>query len=247
MGYVKKKAEEAADNPFRTAANIGTFGTYGYAEDAAKGPLKGLEGAWNDISGKSGADAAAEAARLQAAGGDKALAENMRQFNIGQENLAPWLKAGKGALDEQQSLMGLNGDSAGAMRTLQNSPGYQFRLSQGQKSLDAGLAARGGMGSGKSLVAGNIFNQDNASSEYGNRLNQLAGLSGTGQSTAGQLGQLGANYATNQGNIYTGVANAQGAAGIAGANSRQSGLLGVLNLAANGAGSYYGEQGKKTA
>jgi hypothetical protein len=156
----------------------------------------------------------------------------MRQFDIGQKNLAPWLAAGTTALGEQQKLMGLNGDSAGAMRSLQSSPGYQSRLLAGQRSNTAGLSARGGMGSGKSLVAGNMFNQDFASSEYGNRLNQLAGLSGTGQATANTMGNLGAQFGQNQGNIYTGVANAQGAAGIAGANARQSGLIGLGTIGA---------------
>jgi hypothetical protein len=224
-------------------ANVATGGGYAMAtgdtgslaspEGAVGNTLKGVEGAWNTISGKSAEEAAKEAARLQAAGGDKALAENMRQFDIGQQNLAPWLTAGRGALAEQQALMGMGGDAAGAMRSLQSSPGYQARLLQGQRGLAAGIGARGGMGSGKALTAGSIFNQDYASNEYGNRLNQLAGLAGTGQATAGTMSGLGANYAQQQGNIYTGVANAQGAAGMAGANARQSGLLGLFGAGAS--------------
>lgn len=242
MGYFDERVNSAINDPFSAFANAATFGSYGVAADTLKpghvggNVLSGLEGAWNDLSGKTGADAAAEAARLQAAGGDRALAENMRQFNIGQENLAPWLKAGKGALGEQQALMGMGGDTAGQMRALQSAPGYTSRLLAGNQSNAANISARGGMGSGKALVAGNMFNQDYASNEYGNRLNQLAGISGTGQSTAGQMGSLGSQYGQNQGNIMMGVANAQGAAGIAGANSRQSGLLGLANLGARAYG-----------
>jgi hypothetical protein len=232
--------DSVTKDPWRAAAAIGTGGqseiSGAGAATAQGGPvsgvLKGAEGVWNTISGKNAEDAAKEAARLQAAGGDKALAENMRQFDISQQNLAPWLTAGRGALAEQQTLMGMGGDSAGALRALQSSPGYQQRLLQGQRGLAAGIGARGGMGSGKALTAGSIFNQDYASNEYGNRLNQLAGLAGTGQSTATTMGGLGANYAQQQGNIYTGVANAQGAAGMAGANARQSGLLGMLGAGA---------------
>lgn len=224
--------DDIVRDPVRLGAAVATMG----ASEVARPILQQGEGVWNTLSGKDAADAAEEAARLQAAGGDRALAENRRQFDIGQENLAPWLAAGRGALAEQQTLMGMGGDTAGAMRALQSTPGYQSRLLQGQRSNAAGLSARGGMGSGKSLVAGNMFNQEFASNEYGNRLNQLAALSGTGQSTANTMGGLGANYATQQGNIYTGVANAQGAAGMAGANARQSGLLGILNIGAKAYG-----------
>jgi hypothetical protein len=43
---------------------------------------------------------------------------------------------------------------------------------------------------------------------------------------------MGANYANNQGNLWTNNANAQGAAGMAGANARQSGLWNGINLGA---------------
>lgn len=198
--------------------------------------LPGTKQAWDDITGKSGADAAERAAALQQAAADRATAENARQFDIGQANLAPWLKSGRKALAEQEALMGLGGDTSGMMRALQASPGYQARLLQGQRALQASQAAGGGLGSGKALTAASEYNQDYAANEYGNRLNQLAGLSGTGQSTASTMGGLGANYAMNQGNIWTGMANAQGAAGMAGANARQSGLLGVLNLGARAYG-----------
>jgi hypothetical protein len=187
------------------------------------------EGIIDPLTGKAAADAADRAAALSATATDRATAENARQFDIGQANLAPWLDAGKGALTAQQSLMGLNG-TTDTLAELQNDPGYQFRLNQGQKSLDAGLAARGGMGSGKSLTAGIDYNQGFASQEYSNRLNQLAGLSGTGQTTGTQMANNGMNFANNQGSLWTNNANMQGAAGIAGANARQSGLFGLGTL-----------------
>lgn len=201
------------------AASVATFGATNWAP-----PLI------NSLTGKDAADAAERAALLQGNSTDRATAENARQFDIGQQNLAPWLSAGKQALGEQQTLLGLNGDSSGALRSLQSSPGYQFRLNQGKKQLNAGLSARGGMGSGKSLVAGTNYNQDYAATEYGNRLNQLAGVANTGQTTGNTLGQMGSNYAQNQGNLWANNANAQGAAGIAGANARQSGISNIAKL-----------------
>ena len=174
-------------------------------------------------------NAASDAADLQAGAANRGYGLSERQFNIGQQNLAPWLRAGRAALDEQTALMGLGGDSAGALRSLQTSPGYQFRLNQGQNQLNSGLAARGGMGSGKGMAAGQRFAQGFASNEYGNRLAQLGGVQTQGLQTGNTLANLGSNYAVNQGNLLTGAANAQGAAGIAGANATQSGILGGLN------------------
>lgn len=196
------------------------------------------------VVGAWGADRQARAARSAAEGqqraADLSLEELRRQYNISQSNLAPWMRAGRLALSEQQALMGLGGDTEAAMRTLQNSPGYQSRLQQGQRSLEGGLAARGGMGSGRSATAAAGWNQDYASNEYANRLNQLAGLSGTGQSTATGLGTQGMNYATGMGNIWQGNANAQGAAGIAGTNAWQSGILGGAQLGMN-ANNYFNQ------
>lgn len=157
---------------------------------------------------------------------DQALAETRRQFDIGQANVQPWLSAGKTALGSQLDLMGLpggtTGGSADQMAALQASPGYQFRLDQGRRGLDAGIAARGGMGSGKAATGVIDYNQNFASNEYGNRLNQLAGLSGTGQTQANQSFNQGMNYA---GQVGTGT--------LAGAAARQSGIFGAGNALSN--------------
>jgi len=187
--------------------------------------------------GAYGASQQSEAARRAAEGQQGAanlsLAELRRQYDISQSNLAPWLRAGTRALAEQEALMGLGGDTAGSLAALRSSPGYQARLQQGERSLAGSSAARGGMGSGKAMTAAAGWGQDYASNEYANRLNQLAGLSGTGQSTAGSLAGLGQNYAQGMGNIWQNAANVQGAAGIQGANAWQSGILGGLGAGMN--------------
>lgn len=179
------------------------------------------------------ARAAQDAANAQMGYGNMSLAEMKRQFDLQQNNLAPWLRAGRKALTEQEALMGLGGDSDASLKALMNSPGYRFRLEEGNRGLAGSTAARGGMGSGKAMTAATQYGQNFASNEYGNRLNQLAGLSGTGQNTAMGMGQFGQNYAQGMGNIWQGMGNAQGAAGIAGANARQSGLLGGAQLGLN--------------
>ena len=231
------------------AGGIGGFMLGGPVGAAAGAGIGGALGGMFDPD-----TSAQDAARLQQEATDRATAENRRQFDIGQgnyrqaqENLAPWLQRGQRAGAEQEALMGLGGDQAGALRALQRSPGYQFRQTQGQRGMEAGLGARGGMGSGKALTAATQYGQDFASNEYGNRLSQLAGVSGSGQNAAmgqggflGQASQAGTQYAQNQGNLWTQNANAQGAAGMADANARRSSITGLANLGLSAYGAFGG-------
>lgn len=198
--------------------------------DLADGLTGGMA---SDLTGRTGQRAAENAARLQGAATDKAVAETKRQFDIGREDVAPWLAAGRKGLTKYQAALGLDGDQAAQLQELQSSPGYQFRLAQGQRGLNAGLAARGGMGAGKAMTAAQQYGQDYASNEYNNRLAQLANLSGVGQQMATGQQQAGAQYAGNLSNLWTQNANAQGAAGMAGANARQSGILGLIQAGTN--------------
>lgn len=183
-----------------------------WVSDNQSGLSSLLQGGASLWAGEQGAQAA-----------DKATAELRRQFDIGQANTQPWLQAGQKALGAQQDLMGLGaGGPEAQLSSLMASPGYQFRLGQGRRNLEASSAARGGMGSGKAGTAMQQYGQEFASNEYGNRLNQLAGLSGTGQTQAAQSMQAGMGYA---GDI--------GSASLAGSQARQSGILGAGTALSN--------------
>lgn len=135
------------------------------------------------------------------------------------------------------------------MEDYQADPGYQFRLSEGQKALNRAYGSKGKYFSGEAIKGLTGYNQDMASQEYQgaynryvnnqtNTYNRLAGISGTGQTAAGTLGNLGSNYASNVGNIAMSNANAQGAAGIAQSNAWSTGL----NNAAGNLAYYYGNK-----
>lgn len=112
-------------------------------------------------------------------------------------------------------------------------PGFEFRLSEGQKALDRSAAARGGLFSGETLKANDRYNQDFASNEFSNAYNRfqtnrttkynfLSNAAGGGQVAANNLANVGAQYAGNIGNAYqTGYGNA--------ANARASGYIGAAN------------------
>lgn len=130
----------------------------------------------------------------------------------------------------------------------QTDPGYQFRLSEGQKALERSEAARGGVQSGGTLKDLTQYNQDFASNEYQNAYNRfntnklntfniLSGTAGLGQRSASQVADLGKNTATqiadNTANGITGAGNATAAGYTNEANSINSGIQSLINLYAN--------------
>src|SRR5574343_172313 len=145
---------------------------------------------------------AQRAAELQAGAAEQAG----QQFTQAAE---PWRQQGLSALTAQNQLMGLGGESPEAqLAALINSPGYQFRLDQGNQAINRSAAAKGMLGSGNVLAELAKYGQGMASTEYGNRLSQLGNLSTQGMGQANLIGE-------NQGNATIGAANAR-ASGIPG-------------------------------
>lgn len=106
---------------------------------------------------------------------------------------------------------GQNQQDAFAM--FRNTPGYQFGLDEGAKTVQASAAARGGLNSGATLKALTKFGNDYADQQgYTPYMNRLAALSGMAQTSANTTGQLGQNYANQVGNNLqnAGQARAQG-------------------------------------
>lgn len=113
---------------------------------------------------------------------------------------------------------------------LQNEPGYQFGLQQGQRALDNKLASSGSYFSGAALKAASRYNQDYAGTKFNDAFNRdsanktraynfLSGAVGTGQNSAAMTGQAGAAMAGQVGANTTAMGNAAGAARIAEGNA----------------------------
>lgn len=128
-------------------------------------------GAMASSAAKSAAKTQADAATKAQQGQAEALQFSKDQFAKQQENLAPWLASGKGALDKLQSFID-SGGGAKYDKTFQgpadfsydkfiapngvdfkNDPGYQFRIDQAQKGILRGAAAGGGAFTGGTLQA----------------------------------------------------------------------------------------------
>ena len=206
-------------------------------------------------SGNKQADAASDAAKLQAAGQAAALEELKRQFDLSRADQMPWLTAGKDSLAQLAALMAPGGALTRKFGAadFEADPGYRFQLAEGEQAANRAAAARGGFNSGRTLKELMRYGQGLASTTYqdaynryntdqSNLYNRLAGIAGTGQTAATTLGNAGANYAANVGNTLTGGANAQAASRIAGANARTSGYMGAANAITGGINNYQQSQ-----
>ena len=181
------------------------------------------------------ADATTQAANISAQAQREALALQQRMYEEGVARQQPWLQAGTGAINRLAAGLQKGGEfgTPFSQTNWQQDPGYQFRLSEGLKSLDRQAAARGGLISGAALKAAQGYGQQQASQEYQNAfdryynernqmLRPLQSLAGVGQTAADTLGSAGGTYA-NQANALamTNAAN-QGNLALQAGNIRAS-------------------------
>lgn len=126
------------------------------------------------------------------------------------------------------------------MEDFQADPGYQFRVSEGERALERTAAAKGGALSGGAVRSALRYNSGLASQEYANAFdryninqsnayNRLANVAGLGQTAVNQLGQAGRQYADTAGNIFLNTANNVGNLAQNAANARASGYINSAN------------------
>jgi hypothetical protein len=169
-----------------------------------------------------GAGAAESAAQAQLQGTEAATAEQRRQFDITQQNLAPFREAGIAALGQQQALLGLQGQEAfeGATRL---SPGQQFLEDRARRNLLRGASAIGGLGGGNIRSALVEQGAGFGAAQLQNQFGQLGQLAGQGQAATTNLGQFGAQTSGNISNLLQAGGQAR-ASGILGAQQASAGL-----------------------
>jgi hypothetical protein len=189
-----------------------------------------------------GAFSSKNAADTQAGAANRAADISNDQYNQTRADQAPWRAAGETALNQLVPLA--SNYTPFGMSQFQQDPGYQFRLSEGQRAMAHSAGGRGGLVSGTSLKAMQDYAQNSASGEYQNafnryqternaRLNPLQSLAGVGQSATNFTGAAGAQNAATMGNYLTGGAAAQAAGQVGSANALTSGLGTYLNYNQN--------------
>lgn len=200
-------------------------------------------GFFQDLSGKTGAEAAKQAAADTYSKQRRAIDElNLygdeyaSKFEDMSKAYDPYVSAGGSALERLMAGLGLGGDTAGFTQAYRSTPGYQAGLESGSKAITGNAASRGMLNSGAALKALQRYGSDYEDKRSGDYLNRLMGLAGTGQSATGQQiatqgqglqGQLGTRTSAFQGAMNSAGTIGQG--NIAAANARAAGSQNILN------------------
>lgn len=246
------------------AAAIGTgLAAVGGGSALAGAATVGLAGA-SIYSGIKGAGAAKAGTRAQIKAGERALDVQLQMFREQQAAQEPFREVGLAATNKLAGLFGVPQSTgpqpqglqaAGrttpgtitperglattqqtALQDFQTSPGYQFRQQEGQRAVERGAAARGGLLSGKGLRGVTEVSQGIASQEFGNYVNALQSLAGLGPVAATQQNIARGTLAANQSNVLQQQGAAR-ASGFAQQNQAfQTGLQGATDVIGFGLG-----------
>lgn len=203
------------------------------------------------IGGIQASNAAKDASKAQVQASNAAIGEQRRQFDVTQENLAPYLAAGKETLPVLLDRIGVGPKAKGSTtygslikpftgKDLATEPGYQFELKQGEQGINRAASAAGRYDSGAVLKSLARFNNDYAGTKYNEAFNRdsinktdiynkLAGITGTGQASANQLATTGASNANAIAELLTGAGNAKAAGIVGSSNAINNGITGAFN------------------
>lgn len=145
-----------------------------------------------------------------------------------QNQLAPFQKTGVAANQLLSSELG-SGDLGGQFNPsdLTQTPGYQFRLQEGNKALERSLAARGMSESGAAMKAAQEYGQGLAEQTYNDAYNQwLQQQQQRYNMLSGQSAQ-GLTAATGSADIFGDMGNAQGASLVGKSNAINQMIAGL--------------------
>jgi hypothetical protein len=185
-------------------------------------------------------------------------------YDAQKANLDPYLQAGQQGIGSIADMMKPGGELTKQFdfnpTDLQNDPGYQFQLQQGNKAVTNAGAAGGSAGSGNTMKAMSQYNQGLAGTTYTNAYNRalttfqtnrdnllkpLEFMSGAGQTASGQFNSASQNYGNQTSKNYTDYgknasendvygANYVGNAGMAGGKAVADIFQNIGNIKAQG-------------
>lgn len=199
-----------------------------------------------------GAGASYAGAKKQADAAADANAVQREIYQQTREDLEPYRAAGGRGLDQYLTSVGFTEDGyvapetpdfslAALSKDFQTSPGYQFQMDEGRRAVENSAAARGMVGSGRTLKELTRYGQGVANQDYWNYINaQRQGLSDTYQTGQTQLDRLnnlaalGQNAAVQKANAGQNYASNVGQNTARGAAATASGYAGVSNALTGG-------------
>ena len=186
------------------------------------------------------AKAAEQAAATQAGMAQEGVAEQRRQFDKLVELMSPYVTAGKGAMEQQQALLGLGGEQAqkAAIGAIEKSPFFSAMAQQGENALLQQASATGGLRGGNIQGALAQFRPGLLNQMVQQQMANLGGLSQLGQASAAGQAAQGMQSAGAIGNLL-----AQQGAAIAGGVMAKGGLQrqvfgDIMGMVSTGAKAY---------
>lgn len=194
------------------------------------------------VGGVMQANAAEDAANIQAGAAGQGIAEQRRQFDALQALLKPYTEAGVPALEQQQAFLGLRGPEAeqAAIDRISSGAGFQESVRQGEEALLQRASATGGLRGGNIQGALAQFRPALLNQALEQQYSRLGGMTQLGQRSAAGVGAAGMETGTNVANLLS----QQGAA-LAGGELGQAKAYGqILNMPAQFLGMQYGAGGK---
>lgn len=195
------------------------------------------------IDSAFGYAAAENAEDAQYAATQQALAEQRKAYEEAKSGLSPYTQMGTDSTALISRLFGLGGQPSD-MSSFFTSPGYKFRLQQGEDAIGRSAAANGGLFSGATGKALNDYAQGQASQEFNSYLDRLFGMSNNGQTAATNLGSMRMGNGANLANLQTQIGTNQANRIMNQSNALASGLgdlAGTGNVPSGGGGG--GQQG----
>lgn len=191
--------------------------------------------------GLFGSSAAEDAGQAQIQAAQIAAAQSEKQYQQTRSDLGGYRDLGAWGSGLLQNRLGdLTAPWQPTQAQLEATPGYQFTLSQGLKSVQNSAAARGLGISGAALKGAanyatgladstwqNVFNADQT--QKTNAYNKLFGIAGLGENAAAMTGNAGLTATGQANNALMSGANAYGASTLAGNNALMNGVNGAAN------------------
>jgi hypothetical protein len=168
-----------------------------------------------------GAHAAKKAANTQQKFGEEALQLQRDQYNQTREDFAPWRQAGGAAIGQGFAMLQPGYDYTA-------SPGYQFRLDEGNRAIENSGAAKGLLMSGGTLKDIDRFSQGLAADDYNQSFNRLMSVAAGGQQANTTIAGAGANMANQGAGILQGIGNAKASGYVGASNNYINGLNNVF-------------------
>lgn len=174
-------------------------------------------GVIGDIAGAIiGGNASKKAAKAQEKSTQRGIAEISRQYDLTRQDFAPWRAEGATAIGKMGEMLKPGYDHT-------TSPGYEFRLGEGMRTVENSAAAKGILQSGGTLKGLMRYGQGVAAEDFNDQFNRQASVAAGGQQVNTTLGALGAQKAGGIAELFT-----------QGGNAKASGYVGQANAWING-------------